>query len=313
MKYTFILILITSFFNSFAQDKTLWTAAWSPNDEVLAIGGSQGVLKLFDGHTFELLNTYSTGGETLSRLKWHPTENKLAVITQSASFKAKILDMDLDQWIELEKLENSFRALDWNHSGEFLAVSGFDGEISIFDSSGMNVSRFMADEKSVTGLDWHPTQNILAAVGSTIGMFTHSGETIRIYDPRDVEVVLLCVEWHPSGEFFATGDYGESSNAKNKLIQYWNKKGEKVVETGKSQVEYRNIRWSPDGEWLASANDALRIWDHEGKLVKESKASNDYLWGINWNSEGSRIITTSSEGVISLWDKDVNLIHQFEF
>ena len=313
MKYTFILLYAVMPLLSFAQEnRTLWTAAWSPNDEFIAIGGSPGELKLFDGKTYELLKSYSVGGEILSRLKWHPSQNKLAVVTQSATFKAKILDLDQDEWIELEGLENSLRGLDWNYSGELLAVSEFDGEISIFDLNGKRVSRFIADPKSVTGIDWHPARDILVSVGSRIGIFNHLGDSLRVFSPRDVEVLLLCVEWHQSGAFFATGDYGEAENADQKLIQYWSIDGEKLSETDGSVAEYRNIRWSPNGDLLASANDALRIWDREGKLVRQSQSSDDYLWGIDWNSDGSKIITTSDKAVITLWDKDLNVIRVIE-
>lgn len=314
LKYLILIILaFHSLLSSAQEDKTLWTVAWSPDDKIVAIGSSQGELKLFDGASFELIHSYSTGGVILSRLKWHPNQNKLAVITQSATFKAKILDLDKDEWIELEGLENSIRGLDWNYNGELLAVSGFDGGIYIFDIQGKRISSFKADNKSSTGLDWHPNKNILASVGSTIGMFDYRGDTIKIFEPREEEVFLLCVEWHNSGEFFATGDYGLLENADNKLIQFWNASGEKINEFGSSTVEYRNIRWSPDGNFLASANDALRIWDTKGNLVHESQSSEDYLWGIDWNSDGSKIITTSSMGMISLWDAKANLIRKIEF
>ncbi|MEM6265692.1 MAG: hypothetical protein AAGI38_24530 [Bacteroidota bacterium] len=309
MKFALTLLLLLISLESISQeDKTLWTAAWSPNDSLIAIGGSPGELMIFDGQTFDLLKTYSVGGVILSRLKWHPMQNKLAVITQSESFKAQILDLDQDKWIELKGLKNSLRALDWNHTGDLLAVSEFEGEISIFDTNGKQVSRFIADPKAVTGIDWHPTQNTFVAVGSRIGIYNHVGDSVKVFHPRDVEVLLLCVEWHPSGKFFTAGDYGESESGQNKLIQYWNLSGEKLAEMGKSTAEYRNIRWSPNGKWLASANDALRIWDEEGTLVHESASSADYLWGVDWNSDGSRIITTSSNGIITLWDKTANRI-----
>ena len=295
------------------ENKTLWTAAWSPNGKYIAIGGNQNALKIFDGITYELIQSYPVEEVILSRLKWHPTENKLAVITQSSTFKAKILELDKKQWIELEGLENSLRALDWNYNGELLAVSNYDGEIRIFDTQGNNVSTFSADAKSVTGIDWHPSENILVAVGSTIGIFTSSGETITKFSPRDQEVFLLCVEWHQSGEFFVSGDYGFLEDGRDKLIQYWNASGKKITETPASQVEYRNIRWSPDGKVLASANDALRLWDTEGNLIYESKASKDYLWGIDWSPNGRYIITSSDQGIVRLWDKNGEFIQYIKF
>lgn len=314
MKYACAVIFtITTIWCCAQKDKTLWTAAWSPNDEYIAVGGSHGGLKLFDGNTYELLKTFPVGENILSRVKWHPTQNKLAVITQSTTFKAKILDLENEEWIELKGLESSLRGLDWNHDGSLLAISEFEGEISIFDSNGNRESRFLADPKAVTGIDWHPSRNILVSVGSIIGIFDQLGDSFSGFKPREVDVFLLCVEWHPSGEYFAVGDYGDAENAEKKLIQFWNIQGEKLAETTGSSIEYRNIRWSPDGKWLASASDALQIWDREGKLIKESESSTDYLWGVDWNADGSKLITTSSNGVISIWDQDVNLLQVVEY
>ncbi len=218
MKYTLILLL--SVFTSkiyCQQNEILWTVAWSPDDAYIAVGGNQGDLKLFDGKTLKLLTSYPVEDVILSRLKWHPYQNKLAVITQSETFKARILDLDTDQWIDLNDLQNSFRGLDWNYTGEYLAVSEFEGSVSIFDIQGQLVSRFMADPKGVAGIDWHPTKNILTTVGSQIGIYNDNGDTLHTFQPREVEAFLLCVEWHQSGEFFAVGDYGDSKRGEKQI------------------------------------------------------------------------------------------------
>jgi len=294
------------------ENKTLWTAAWSPDDKHIAIGGSEGVLKIYSGADYELDTSYTLGDVIISRVKWHPEQNKLAVITQSSTFKTKILDLNKSSWIELQGLKDSFRGIDWNHDGSLLAISGGEGEILVFDSVGNRIADFLADDKSVTGIDWHPSENKLTAVGSTIGIFNAHGDSLYFAQPRDVEVVMLCVEWHPSGKFFATGDYGEFENADSKLLQIWSHELEKLVEFGDSNVEYRNIRWNHDGTVLATANDALRLWNTKGELLHESAPSSDYLWGIDWNSDGTRIITTSDQGVISLWDEKATLIKRID-
>ncbi len=101
--------------------------------------------------------------------------------------------------------------------------------------------------------------------------------------------------------------------AKNKLIQFWTEEGKYMNQIEGSMGEYRNIRWSPDGEKLGSASDALRIWNRNGELMHESASSKDYLWGIDWNSVGNRIITTSQNGVIAIWDEEANLIGHMEY
>ena len=131
-------------------DGILWTSAWSPDGKLIAVGGDQGDLKLFDAKTFKLLKTYPVKDVILSRLKWHPTRNLLAVVTQDQNVIARILDLDTDTWIELQGLETSARGVDWNKTGDLLAVSEFEGEVSVFTPEGKRVSRFMADPKSVT-------------------------------------------------------------------------------------------------------------------------------------------------------------------
>lgn len=296
--------------------KTLWTVAWSPNGKYIATGGNQDELKLFDGKTFELIKTYPVKGVQLSRIKWHPTKNILAVITQSKSFKAKILNLEKNMWTDLQGLESSFRALDWNYTGDFLAVSELDDAVSIYSLNGTLVSRFMADSKAVASIDWHPSKNIMVAVGTQIGIYNHLGDTLKTFRPRKEEAFLLCVAWHKSGEFFVVGDYGELKNvenAKDKLLQFWNIEGTKLREVEKSKVEYRNIRWNPDGKKLASASDALRIWSKTGKLLAESKSTEDYLWGIDWSPDGKYIVTSSSKGRIRIWDNNANSIIKLKY
>jgi len=296
-----------------SYSKTLWTVAWSPDGNYLATGGNQNDLKLFDARTFTLLKTYPVKDVQLSRLKWHPHKNILAVITQSETFKAKLLHLDTDTWITLKNLKSSFRALDWNHSGDLLAVSELAKYVSVYSVDGTLVNRFLADPKGVAAIDWHPTKNILTTVGSRIGIYTYLGDTLTIFRPRIKEAFLLCVEWHTSGEFFAVGDYGDLKKAENKLIQFWNIEGKKRNEITGGIIEYRNIRWNPDGSKLASASEALRVWSKEGSLLAESKASDDYLWGVDWSPDGKYIVTSSKKGRVLIWDQKAKLVKTLDY
>lgn len=72
----------------------LWTVAWSPDGSYVAIGGNQGDLKLFDGASLELIKTYLVKDVIISRLKWHPEQNLLAVVTQDRNAVARILNVE---------------------------------------------------------------------------------------------------------------------------------------------------------------------------------------------------------------------------
>ena len=64
---------------------------------------------------------------------------------------------------------------------------------------------------------------------------------------------------------------------------------------GGSEAEYRNVRWSPKGEFLASASDALRVWTKDGDLVHVGD-SPDLLWGLDWDGRSRSIVTVQPEG-----------------
>ena len=129
MNQLFFAALLVLLLNCNSQNKgIIWTAAWSLDDKYIAIGGEHGNLKLLDAKSLKLIKSFDLEDVIVSRIKWHPHEYKLAVITQSNSFTAKILDLDNDNWIELKGLESSLRGIDWNHNGELLAISEFEGE-----------------------------------------------------------------------------------------------------------------------------------------------------------------------------------------
>jgi WD40 repeat protein len=212
----------------------------------------------------------------------------------------------------LQDLLDSFRAIDWNHDGSLLAISERSNYICIYESSGKLLSRFKGDEKGVVDLAWHPFEDKLVAVGSQIGIYNLEGDTLNAFLPAKQEFFLLCVEWHPSGEFFAVGDYGALETAENKSLTFWKEDGTKLVQKIGSKGEYRNIRWNPDGSKIATATDKLLIYDQEGIILNKSKPSEDYLWGIDWNPGGSIIVTSSSNGVLTLWNNQAELIKEVQ-
>jgi WD40 repeat protein len=82
---------------------------------------------------------------------------------------------------------------------------------------------------------------------------------------RNEETIILAVQWHPGGTFFATGDYGHKEEGIESLLQFWNEDGVLIKSLKGSKAEYRNIRWNKDGTLLATASDGLRLWSEDGR------------------------------------------------
>ena len=314
---TFLNFVILVFCNqTFAQNnltkEILWTTDWSPNGKYIAIGGNVDTLKIYSKSN---LNPYKSLPikNTITRVKWHPTKNIIAVTTQNSEDKTSIINLYNNEKIELKGISpDGARGIDWNYTGEYLAVADNEGQILIYNIKGELIRKFLNQSnstKSITAIDWHPKKNILTTVTDQIRFYDIEGNLLKSVKHRPEDVMLLSVAWHNSGDFLVTGDYGDEKN--KSLLQYWNEQGELIKSIDTSKGEYRNLAWNPKGNRLASASDALRIWDTNGNLISEGK-SKDYLWGVSWNEQGSKIITSSLEQRIILWNKKAKRIITIE-
>jgi WD40 repeat protein len=305
--FTTIIILLTfSGHQAVAQDtadkKIIWTTDWSPDGKYIAIGGNIDTLKIYSSKNLQLYKSYPTRN-TITCVKWHPFKNILAVGIQASSDKVRIINFDTDRIIELEGISpDGARGIDWNYSGDLLAVADNDGQISIFETEGKLIRKIKHDNtKSITSIDWHPFKNIFITVGDKIRIFDVGGKLLKTIAHRQEEVLLLSVAWHKTGVFFVTGDYGDNQYNDEPLLQFWSMNGDLLRSIQISKGEYRNITWNSKGNRLATTSDALRILDTNGKLVSEGN-SKDYLWGVAWNKRGNRIVTTSKEQSVIIWD-----------
>lgn len=297
----FMIIVLCN--QTFAQNKTkeiLWTTDWSPNGKFIAIGGNVDTLKIYSQKNLKPFKSLPVKN-TITRIKWHPTKNIIAVATQSSETKSIILNLDTDEKIELNGISpDGARGIDWNYTGKYLVVADNDGQILIYNTKGELIKKInTGNTKSITSVDWHPKKDILITVSEKIRIFDIDGNQLITIKHRPEEVLLLSVAWHKSGSFFVTGDYGDEKD--KSLLQYWDENGKLLTSIDVSKGEYRNLTWNSKGNRLATASEALRIWDTKGNLISEG-SSKDYLWGVSWNKQGNRIITSSIEQRIILWN-----------
>jgi WD40 repeat protein len=298
--------------HSIAQNgkEILWTTDWSPNGKYIAIGGNVDSLKIYSESNLKPYKSLPIKN-TITRVKWHPTKNIIAVTTQMSEEKSFIFNLETNEKIELIGIStDGARGIDWNYTGDYLAIADNDGQILIYDIKGKLIRKFVNENtKSITAIDWHPKKNIITTVTDKIRFFDIEGNLLKSIKHRQEEVMLLSIAWHKTGNFFVTGDYGDEKD--KSLLQYWSEQGELLKTIDISKGEYRNLAWNPKGDRLASASEALRIWDTNGNLISDGN-SKDYLWGVSWNEKGNKIITSSMEQRIILWNKKAKRIKTIE-
>ena len=289
-----------------------WSVDWHPHKDQIVVGGSNDTfLRLFSSRDFQPIKDYPYQG-TITKSKWHPTQHKLAISVQDGKSTSAILNLDDDQLTPLDSVSpEGARAIGWNTSGDLLAVGDYQGFLTLFDDEGNYLQRVNTHQKSLIGLDWHPEKNLIVAVGEDISLYDVESDSLWHIEDRteEIETLMLCVAWHPSGTFFVTGDYGDFEYGYPPLLQYWTAEGRRIRAIEGSKAELRNLQWSRDGELLATASEKIRLWDKGGKLLAEDSAQ-DLLWGIGWNGDATRLVATDVNKKIIFWDRDLNRIKE---
>lgn len=292
----------------------LWTVDISYDDKYIALGGDDSLLRIFTAD-LKLFSSIKTGSKGMIRaVHWHPKKNLLAISSRKGIW---IMDPETGKEIQLEGDHDGSRALAWNYDGEMLAAAAGGGVVWIWNQEGKLLRTIQKtdqdgnpDKKDFLGIDWHPAKNIFTTVGDEIRVFDTSGNQVSVFKHREQQAGLLTVKWHPSGDFFVTGDYGHPKEGIPTLLQFWKPDGKLIREWNESKKEFRNIRWNRQGTYLATASDALRIWTKDGKLLHTGKQEgNNVLWGVDWISDSKKIVTVSFDGSkFQLWDDKAKLL-----
>lgn len=291
------------------QPKGIWAAEWSPDGKFIALGGDDSTLWLYKAGEYNVYKTYKLNSG-LRGLSWHPKEKLLAIANMKG---IQMLDLNTGQLTTIPGLTTGGRGISWHPKGQMLALADGRGIVQIMDKTGRVIRSITKhNNHSYLSIDWHPTKDIVVTASDEIILFDTSGRQLNMFRHRPEHTGILSVKWHPSGEFFASGDYGHENEGKPTLLQFWKEDGTLIKSMSGHHEEIRNLRWNHDGSLLATASDALRIWQKDGRLLHTGTCG-EVLWGIAWSKDNRFIVTGSfADGAVKLWDNQAKLLKQIE-
>lgn len=299
-----------------------YSLAVSPNGDLIAIGGEDGLIQMWQISTGQMLHTIQAHTTYVFALTFSPDGQTL--VSGGMDFGTKFWDVNTGRCLQTWQFTRCW-ALAFSPDGKLLAESLEDDDRSIhlWDWASKRCLRtFKGHTGPASGLAF-ATRSINPSVdpcGSGAQQLLISGGQdglIKIWDVESGDCIQTLTEhtgiiWsvcvHPDGDRFATGSFDHS-------IKIWDLQTGDCIQTFMGHTgEVTGISFSPDGRLLASASGdrTIRLWEVSiGKCLAVLRGHLDTIWsvaftrGTNQNGEwapGQALVSAGFDQTVRFWD-----------
>ena len=224
---SYMLNLVANANHNSSSSYSLNAISWSPSGWHLVVGGNRSSRSLglyrFDKNDETLTSTYRIShGATVYAADWHPTENFVAIGSDTASGKQVFVyefnprDEDLSDTVTVNTQHgDTVRAVSWSSDGKYLAVVGdrtsnLTTRLYEFDSSTKTLTLRDSQDHGNTcySVCWSPDDRYIVTggigvSGNEVRIYTcdHATKTLSLQDSADtISDPAYAVSWSPNGE-----------------------------------------------------------------------------------------------------------------
>jgi WD40 repeat protein len=272
----------------------LWSVAFSPDGMLLAAGGGDGKIRLWNKKAGPMESLRGHLGRVYS-VAFSPNGKYMA--SGSGDGDIRIWNLQDYTSVTLDQNTPHVDCLSFSRDGELLA-SGGDGTIRLWDVESAGCVLILQEEdRVVESLAFSPDGRTLAS-----GTW---GNVIRLWDLSTAQCVSTfhestCVHsivFSPDGKYIASG-------SDNKDVRLWNILDQDYSTLKGHTDSVWSVAFSPSGQHLASGSDdgTVRIWSvSSGKCTAVLDGHGEHsVYSVTFSPDEKLVASASSDGFVEL-------------
>jgi WD40 repeat protein len=253
------------------------SVAFSPDGKLIASGGADSTVKLWDVGSGRELRTLIGHEQKVKCVAFSPDGRTLA--SGSDDFRIKLWDVRTGKLLKtLEHHLNTVTSIAFSQNGKYLVSGSTDRLVIVWDLGNGNAA---------------------VIIGEQHGYDVELGLKAPLVDP------VTAVAFSPDGQFVASADGPQSA------ITIWNWRSKTKIKTFKGEFpeQAHSLSFPPDGKKLVSGSEReIWIWDLGGGEAKRIMALAQSEWqsakhSVALSREGKTIAAVDASS-IELWDLD---------
>ena len=280
--------------------------AFSPDGQILASGGEDQTIRLWDAQTGHCLQVLAKHSHSVVAVAFNGDGRTLA--SGGADQTVCLWDVQARKPLRtLQGHEQGVPALAFNPQEDLLASSHWGQAIHLWDvgdpealAAGRVRNTLRGHRQKIPALTFSPDGHILASASDD--------QTIRLWDIQTGECLhtlyghtsfVASLAFHPDNKILASGSFDQT-------IRLWDAASGDIFNILRGHTDnIRTVVFSPDGRILASGGDdqTIRLWDfRRGEFLRSLHNHTNRVYSVAFSPNGRILASGGVDQTIHVWD-----------